>query len=155
MRCAPASVVAKLIEHRAEVDPPCRGVLSPHPLANLGVWACSNPYCLETAQLLLDAKSDINIQQEAKGVFKAIEMINRTRLRLFGSNSALVQFFAEWTTTPLGFACFYGCDEYVEFLLRHDADPNKTNARGKTPFQLARGQSVVKIIKDFKSIQSI
>ena len=44
VRCAPASVVAKLIEYRAEVDPPCRGVLSPHPLANLGVWACSNPY---------------------------------------------------------------------------------------------------------------
>ena len=112
-------------------------------------------YCLETAQLLLDAKSDINLQYEAKGVFKTIEMINRTRLRLFGSDSALVQFFAKWTTTPLGFACFYGCDEFVEFLLRHDADPNKTNARGKRPFQLAKGQSVLKIIEDFKSIQSI
>ena len=124
VRGAPAEVAAKLIEHQADVNPPTKGVNSPHPLANLAVWSCSNPHCIEVAKLLLDAKCDINSRCQVKGVFKAIEMLNRTRLRLFGSESLLVHFFAEWTTTPLGFACFYGGDEFVEFLLLNDADPN-------------------------------
>ena len=155
VRGAPAEVIAKLIEYRADVDPPSKAVNSPHPLANLAVWSCSNPHCFEVARLLLDAKSDINLSCKAKGLFKAIEMINRARLRVLGSDSLLVHFFAEWTTTPLGFACFYGGDEFVEFLLANDADPNLRNVRGNTPFDLARGQSVLKVIRDFKSIQSI
>lgn len=155
VRGAPAEVAAKLIEHQADVNPPTKGVNSPHPLANLAVWSCSNPHCIEVAKLLLDAKCDINSRCQVKGVFKAIEMLNRTRLRLFGSESLLVHFFAEWTTTPLGFACFYGGDEFVEFLLLNDADPNIPNLRGSTAFQLARGQSVLKVIKDFESIQPI
>jgi len=155
VRGAPAKVVAKLLEYQADVNPPSKAVNSPHPLANLAVWSCSNPHCFETAKLLLDAKCEINSCCQARGVFKAIEMVNRARLRLFGSESLLVHFFAEWTTTPLGFACFYGGDEFVEFLLLNDADPNIPNLRGSTPFQLARGQSVLKVIKDFESIQPI
>jgi hypothetical protein len=55
-------------------------------------------------------------------------------------------FYAEWTTTPLGFACFFGGEHLVEFLLRHDADPEIRNTRGHTAFQLARGHSVLTLV---------
>ena len=55
-------------------------------------------------------------------------------------------FYAEWTTTPLGFACFFGGEHLVEFLLQHDADPEIRNARGHTAFQLARGHSVLTLV---------
>ncbi|CAJ1359208.1 unnamed protein product [Effrenium voratum] len=152
VRCAPGEVIAKLIRSRADVNPPSKALGSPNPLANLAVWSCSNPHCFEAADLLLDARADINMCCEAQGIFKAIEMFSRARIQLLGSDSLLVHFFAEWTTTPVGFACFYGGAEFVEFLLAKGADPHKQNARGNTAFQLARGQSVLKVIEDFRSI---
>ena len=50
--CAPTAVVAELIAHGAEVDPESLGACSPHPLANLAVWAPSNPHCMEAGQRL-------------------------------------------------------------------------------------------------------
>lgn len=92
---------------------------------------------------------------EAQGIFHAIELASRAKLLLAGSSSALVHFYAEWTTTPLGFACFFGGEHLVEFLLQHDADPEIRNARGHTAFQLARGHSVLSVIQAYESVRSI
>lgn len=59
------------------------------------------------------------------------------------------------STTPLGVACFFGCDELVEFLLDANADPEKPNARGHTPFQLAQSESVMKVIHLHRTTFSI
>lgn len=149
-RCAPPSVIRKLLEIRADVNPKSRGICTPHPLANVAVWSDMNPHCIEAAKILLEAKSDINLSHESKGLFRAIELASRAQLQMAGSSSALVNFYAEWTTTPLGFACFFGGERFVEFLLQHHADPQIQNARGHTPFELARGQSVLKVIEDFQ-----
>lgn len=145
-RSSPASVISKLIEYRAEVNPESKGFCSPQPLAALAGWSAVNPHCLESARLLLEARSDVNLQAKAKGVFWSLEMLSRARMRL-GSSSLLAQVFAEWTTTPLGFACLYGGDEYAEFLLRARADPHIRNARGHTAFDLARTQNVLKVLE--------
>lgn len=154
-RCAPPDVIRKLIEIRGDVNPESRGICSPHPLSNLAVWSSMNPHCVEAAQVLLEAKSDINLRHEAKGIFHVIELVSRAKLQLVGSSSALVHFYAEWTTTPLGFACFFGGEHLVEFLLQHDADPEIPNARGHTPFELACGHSVLKVIRDYQEVLSI
>ena len=65
--------------------------------------------------------------------------------------TAARNFYAEWTTTPLGFACFFGGERFVEFLLQHHADPQIQNARGHTPFELARGQSVLTLVWEPKA----
>eukprot|EP00435_Cladocopium_sp_Y103_P064254 s242_g25.t4 len=145
-RCAPPDVIRKLIEIRGDVNPESRGICSPHPLSNLAVWSSMNPHC--AAQVLLEAKSDINLRHEAKGIFHVIELVSRAKLQLVGSSSALVHFYAEWTTTPLGFACFFGGEHLVEFLLQHDADPEIPNARGHTPFELACGHSVLTLARE-------
>lgn len=154
-RCAPPDVIRKLIEIRADVNPESRGICSPHPLSNLAVWSSMNPHCVEAARVLLEANSDINMTHEAQGIFHAIELASRAKLLLAGSSSALVHFYAEWTTTPLGFACFFGGEHLVEFLLQHDADPEIRNARGHTAFQLARGHSVLSVIQAYESVLSI
>lgn len=154
-RCAPPEVIRRFIEFGAEVNPRSRGICSPHPISNLAPWSAMNASCREVAMMLVEAKCDVNLKHEAKGLFKAIELVSRAQLQLVGSKSALVHFYSEWTTTPLGFACFFGAEQLVEFLLEHDADPEITNVRGHKPFELARGESVKRVIQEFKSTISI
>ena len=145
-RVAPASVIKALIEYRANVNPESKGLCSPQPLASLAGWSAVNPHVFESARLLLEAKSDVNMQVKAKGIFWCVEMISRARLRL-GSKSVLAQVFAEWTTTLLGFACFFGGDEYAAFLLDNGADPELRNSRGHKPLDLARMRKVADLLK--------
>lgn len=84
IRCAPAGVVAKLLEYQAEIDTRkagLRGVGASQPLAALGVFSCMNPHALEVAQLLLDAKAFIDSQCSGHGVFRLLELLGRARIR--------------------------------------------------------------------------
>eukprot|EP00435_Cladocopium_sp_Y103_P008227 s3145_g2.t1 len=154
IRCAPAGVVAKLLEYRAEIDQKAalRGVGAAQPLAALGVFSSVNPHVLEVAQLLLDAKAFIDSQCPGRGVFHLVELLSRARIRCAPPGSRLVRFFAEWSATPLGIACYFGGHEYVDFLLQAEADPNIRNHRGNTAFQLAYGENVLKVIDQFQTI---
>lgn len=154
IRCAPAGVVAKLLEYQAEIDTQkaaLRGVGAAQPLAALGVFSSVNPHALEVAQLLLDAKASIDSQCPGRGVFRLLELLSRIRVAPC-AGSRLVRFFTECSATPLGIACYFGGHEYVDFLLQAEADPNIKNNRGNTAFQLAHGENVLKVIDQFETI---
>ncbi|CAJ1350356.1 unnamed protein product [Effrenium voratum] len=143
--CAAPEVIAMLLKHGAHANPVRRGTAGIYPLANLAVYASVNPKSLTVADLLLDAKADVNMQYDSShGIFRVLELVSRIRV-MFGSTSPLAHLMAEWTTTPLGYASFFGNDEMVDFLLKARADPEIPNARGRTPIQLARSQRVLSV----------
>ncbi|CAJ1453667.1 unnamed protein product [Effrenium voratum] len=152
---APTSVIRSLLEHKACVNPRKNGLGSAHPLAFLAMRP-ENSKSLEVAKLLLDARADVDLQYRAAGVWRTRELMCRAGVRVLGPRTPkIAQFIAEWSTTPLGVACFFGCDELVEFLLDANADPEKPNARGHTPFQLAQSESVMKVIHLHRTTFSI
>eukprot|EP00913_Durusdinium_trenchii_P002917 g2704.t1 len=144
MSCAPAEVVAKLLEYKAEVNgPTCGGSGASQPFANLALYANVNPASEAVAHLLISARADLNQQCQATGMWKAMELSSRAYLQFAQSSSPLVHLFAEWTTTPLGFACFFGRPALVQLLLDSKSDPEIRNARGKQPFDLTEYEDVL------------
>ncbi|CAJ1392484.1 unnamed protein product [Effrenium voratum] len=152
---APTSVIASLLEHKAQVNPPGGGLGSKHPLSGVAYQSSVSSNALEVAKLLLDARADVNIQYRSTGVWRAGEFACRSALRLRGRGSAVVHFMAEWSTTPLGMACFFGCDELVELLLSARANPEIPNERGRTPIDLARSKSTLELIHHHQTTFSI
>ncbi|CAE7372565.1 Fank1 [Symbiodinium sp. CCMP2456] len=157
--CAPLGVVAKLLEMGAHVNPAAVGGFgTAHPFAHLALTSAVNPHCLEVARLLVQAECNINLQCRAGGFWRLVEMASRCYLQLEAgalparSRSVrcrvLASVFGEWTTTPLGFACLFGSEQMVHFLLEARADAELRNARGHTAFQLARSCSVLKLIQE-------
>eukprot|EP00435_Cladocopium_sp_Y103_P024830 s3914_g6.t1 len=144
-------VIAKLLECRASPNGPrSGGIGTTHPLSLLSINATSNPYAVEAARLLVKAKSNVNQQCKASGVFYGLEMLNRTYLHFARPRSNLMLFTAEWSTTPLGFACLFGSDQLVKLLLEHQGDLEVKNSRGHTPRQLAKSQDVLEVIHRFE-----
>ena len=140
-------MISKLLACGSLIDPPDNGGLGcPHPLAFLSIWATANPDVLEVAQMLISARADVNQQCVASGYWRALEMASRAYLQVCDSSSTLVHYFAEWSTTPLGMACFFGSEELVDLLLTARADPHRRNRRGHTPIQLAQTQRVLEVI---------
>ncbi|CAJ1347640.1 unnamed protein product [Effrenium voratum] len=152
---SPASVIASLLEHKAQVNPPGGGLASKHPLACVAYQSSVSSNTLEVATLLVHAKADVNIQYRSSGVWRTGELMCRSMLRLRGRGSALVSLWAEWSTTPLGFACFFGCDELVDLLLTARANPEIPNERGRTPIDLARSKSTLELIHHHQTTFSI
>ncbi|CAE7602263.1 ANK2 [Symbiodinium pilosum] len=162
--CAPLAVVAKLLELGADVSPPTVGGFgTAHPFAHLALTAAVNPHCLEVARLLVAERCDINQQCAAGGMWRLVEWVSRAYLWLESESMSggafsvrcriLASTFAEWTTTPLGFACLFGSEQMVCFLLEARADSELRNARGHTPFQLAQGWNVLKVIQEHEERQ--
>ena len=155
-RATPPSVIATLLKHGAHANPSECALASAHPLSSLGSRASMGGYCLEVAALLLEARADANIQYRSSGAWRAGELMCRVIVRVAGGRAPpLVHMFAEWSTTPLGFACFNGADELVQLLLDARADPDVMNERGNTPFQLARSRSVLKVLHHHQTTFSI
>lgn len=151
--CAPPQVVSKLLECGSLVNPVgggC-GLGCAHPLSFLSMWASANRHCLEVAQVLLHARADLNQQCVASGRWRALELASRAYLRFSASSSMLVQYYAEWSTTPLGMACFSGSEDLVSFFLEAGADPDIPNLRGHTPIHLASTQRIVEMIEKHQS----
>lgn len=141
----PGSVVARLLLLRAQVDPEERGV-GQHALCNLGLFSAWNVHCLDTAKILVAARANVNLQCRAQGPMWLVELISRARMRLSSHCTPLVRWRAEWTATPLGYACFVGAAEFADFLLSARADPELKNARGHSAHDLAKGHSVLEIL---------
>ena len=153
---APASVVASLLEHGARVNPAGSPFACVHPLAILPWRASTNPHALEVAAMLLEARADVNIQYHSSGAWRAVELICRAGVRASGHRAPrMVQLFAEWSTTPLGFACFFGASDLVQMLLEAQADPELCNERGRLPVQLASSRSVWQVLQHHQATFSV
>lgn len=135
--------------------PVAGGIGTTHPLSLLSINATSNPYAVEAARLLVEADANVNQQCKASGVFYGLEMLNRAYLQFARPRSNLMLFTAEWSTTPLGFACLFGSAELVQLLLEHGGDLEVKNSRGHTPRQLAKSQDVLEVIHRFEHVEYI
>ncbi|CAJ1406562.1 unnamed protein product [Effrenium voratum] len=147
---APPEVISKLLDCGSVVNPmpATNGLGCPHPLSILSLWAWANPSCLEVARILVNAKADVNHQATATGRWRAVELASRAYLQCSSSSSMLLHFFAEWSTTPLGMASFFGSEKLVAFFLAVGADPEIPNWRGHTPIHLARTQTILELIQN-------
>ncbi|CAJ1337567.1 unnamed protein product [Effrenium voratum] len=145
---APPELIACFLKHGADVNPKLNGLGSVHPLANLAISSSISPTCLSSAALLLDARADPNHQYTPRGVWRGRELLCRGLTALGGGAVPLiVHYFAESSTTPLGFACFFGGPELVDLLLARRADVARPNLRGTTPLQLARSPAVLEVLQ--------
>ncbi|CAJ1347642.1 unnamed protein product [Effrenium voratum] len=151
---SPTSVIASMLEHKAQVNPPEGGPSSKHPLAAVAYRSSVSTNTLEVASLLLDAQADVNIRYRSSGRWRAGELMCRSFLRL-RRGPTVAQFLADWSTTPLGFACFFECNELVELLLTARASPEIPNERGRTPVDLARSKSTLDLIHHRQTTFSI
>ena len=137
-------VIAKLLECRG--SPNCLkaggGLGGAQPLAFVALSANFHTHALEVADLLLTARADVNFQCQAGGIFRIAELTSRAYLQIAQPRSLLMLVMAEWSTTPLGFACLYGNSELVEFFLEARADVNAKNARGHVPMDLATSEEI-------------
>ncbi|CAJ1353179.1 unnamed protein product, partial [Effrenium voratum] len=127
--CKTPAAVDLLVQHRADVNrqqgghfklPPITaacGRSAPTSVIAALLWTMSES-STEVAKLLLDARADVNAQRHGSGIGRLGELTTcRGLVMLRGSKAPKVsQFFAEWSTTPLGFACFFGAEELVELL---------------------------------------
>jgi len=145
-------VIAKLLECRASPNGPTSGGIgTTHPVSLLSINARSNPYAIDVANLLMKGGSNINQQCKASGVFYGLEILNRTYLHFAKPRSNLMIFSAEWSTTPLGFACLFGSGQLVKLLLEQKGDLQVKNSRGHTPKQLAKSREVIEVIETFEA----
>lgn len=143
-------VIAKLLELRADPNPPQRGGLGiKQPLSFLAINAKSHAFALETAKVLLEARSDVNLRCSAGALFYSVEMCSRLLVRVAPSGrvSTLTKYMAEWSMTPLGAASLFAQEEFVELLLAYKGDPTIRNARGKLPLDLAKSVRTRKLLQ--------
>ena len=146
-------VIAKLLELRANPNPPQQGGLGiKQPLSFLAINVKSHAFALETAKVLLEARSDVNLRCSAGALFYSVEICSRLYVRVApsGRARALMGDIAEWSTTPLGIACMSAQEEFVALLLAYRGDPTIRNARGKTPSDLARSIRIQKLLQGHK-----
>jgi len=155
-RSAPTSVIAALLKHGADVNPRRGAAACNHPFVGVANRWTMSESSTEVAKLLLDARADVNAQRHGSGIGRLWELTCRGLVMLRGSKAPKVtQFFAEWSTTPLGFACFFGAEELVELLLEAKADCELRNARGRTPLQLTQSAAVLNVLHRHQTTFSI
>lgn len=143
-------VIAKLLECRASPNGPrVAGLGIAQPLAFVCLNASSNSHAVETAQLLLAARADVNQQCSASGLLYGMELLHRTYIQFIKARSLFIEATAEWSTSPLGIACLFQCRPLVELFLDAKGDVNLKNSRGRTPLQLARSEEIRQILMQF------
>jgi len=140
-KLAPVGVVARLLELRADPNL-SQGGESASPLMGVAYYTKGlSRYAVEVAGLLAQARADVNQAQRASGVWRFAELVCRASQRC-GKDSALIRYFAENSSTPLGLAAYYANEPMISFLLSARADVNHRNHRGHTPLMLAaKGQT--------------
>ncbi|CAE7898713.1 unnamed protein product [Symbiodinium necroappetens] len=143
---APCEVVARLLELRADVLGGGGGVAC-SPLHNVAFSGDSHND-LRNAQLLLDNKADVNQRCRPEGIFRPIELMARVSSRCAGRSGALVRFFGNLSSTPLGWCAVFGNEGLLTFLLRERADPEIRNNRGLRAIDLATSERVRTILRD-------
>ncbi|CAK9064662.1 unnamed protein product [Durusdinium trenchii] len=146
---SPPEVIAKLLQSRASPNAPGRSSgLGMSPLSFLAITANSNPHALPIAQLLVAATADLNAQVRCGGIFRALELLSRAYLQIATPRSVLMMAMAEQSTTPLGFACLFDCQQLVNFLLDARADAEVRNSRGHRPIDLVQSQEIAQVLRE-------
>eukprot|EP00438_Fugacium_kawagutii_P003792 Skav211105 [mRNA] locus=scaffold3323:19083:36601:- [translate_table: standard] len=148
---APCEVLARMIELRADVRGGRGGLGSASPLHSLAN-AGDSKNTLEVAQLLLESRANINQVCQPEGICRTIELMSRAygqycSLRGFESG-AVVNFFRDSSTTPLGWCVTMENEGLLTFLLCARADPEIRNNRGLRPIDFAMSDRVRRILKD-------
>lgn len=148
---APVEALAKLVEARADVNL-CSGGAGLPVLAGIAMSRIC-PHAVETAELLVKARADVDLRFQPGGPFRALELISRgyAKVTMRKEIPFALKWFGEVTSgsTALGVACFCGNEDMVEFLLLASADPDSRNNRGHTPVQLARHTHTRRVLEDF------
>eukprot|EP00435_Cladocopium_sp_Y103_P018335 s2615_g4.t1 len=105
---APVEVVIRLLEVKADPmhtggGPDCG------PLDSLPFMSNAGSHSLEIAQLLIDARADVNKSSRPRGLHYLFHRACQSYMRYLTSNPPVsIRMCAEITTTPLGKACFLG-----------------------------------------------
>ncbi|CAE7811736.1 warA [Symbiodinium sp. CCMP2456] len=138
-RASPVEVVARLLERGANVND-SHGGHSKSPLQCTTLFSKTTPrVSLAHAQLLLDARADVNQPGCTTGLFRMLEMGSRLA-NCCGMDGPLLRYLAESSSTPLGFAALLGNRPLASLLLSAKADPDIPNSRGHSPRQMASAE---------------
>ncbi|CAL1167854.1 unnamed protein product [Cladocopium goreaui] len=144
---APVEVVNRLLEVKADPvhtggGPDCG------PLDALPFMSNAGGHSLEIAQLLIDARADVNKSSRPRGLHYLFHRACQSYMRYLTSNPPVsIKICAEITTTPLGKACLFGRSDLVDFLLAARADPYIRNTQGHTAWDLTSNADVLQALE--------
>eukprot|EP00438_Fugacium_kawagutii_P009560 Skav231890 [mRNA] locus=scaffold708:262658:264354:- [translate_table: standard] len=143
----PTMVLSRLLELPADVNGGQGGYGSLSPLHNIA-FSGGSSNDLRSAQLLLASRADINQVFQPKGPARAMELLARCYCRCRKVEPpAVANFFANLSTTPLGWCAIYDNEQLLIFLLRARADPEIRNNRGLRPIDFAGSDNIKRILQ--------
>ena len=137
---APCEVLAKLLELRADVT-------SSSPFFSVAFAGGSNN-SLNSARMLLGSKADVNQRQLVVGIERKIELAARAYCLCCREPPILAKFFANISTTPLGYAAMFNNEDFLIFLLCARADPEIKNNRNLRPIDLASSERIRQLLRE-------
>lgn len=118
------------------------------PLDALPFMSNAGGHSLEIAQLLIDARADVNKSSRPRGLHYLFHRACQSYMRYLTSNPPVsIKICAEITTTPLGKACLFGRSDLVDFLLAARADPYIRNTQGHTAWDLTSNADVLQALE--------
>ena len=141
---APYEVLAQLLDKGAAVNGGSGGLASASPLHMLALGEAN----LESAELLLEHKADINQVCQPQGLAKSMELIYRLYNQFSTKPTIILRYLRDLSTTPLGFCAILGNEALLTFLLRARADVEIKNNRGLTAMELARSEQIREILRN-------
>jgi len=141
-RGAEPAAILKLIELRADVNPPT----GCHAWSTLAMLFQGHPHGLDTAQTLLDAKVDLSNKGTYGPVMTAIANFFYAYDNIKQDPPLVVKVVANHPGPALTSAMVYQQTELIEFLLEAKADPMQKNCRGLTSFDLAESSEMKQVL---------
>ncbi|CAE7266858.1 unnamed protein product [Symbiodinium necroappetens] len=123
---APLPVIAKLLELRANVnggEAGTGGAGNVSPLGLLSFGFEENPDLIETAQLLLDKRANVNQVAQLQGLPRIMELTSRAVASYRRNSSEFVKCTSAWGSSPLGYCVVMECEELLAFLCTHEPIP--------------------------------
>ncbi|CAJ1348708.1 unnamed protein product, partial [Effrenium voratum] len=103
---------------------------------------------LESAQLLLDQKADVNQRCQPAGRFRTLELSCRAVGLCRGAPGIFVNIFSNISTTPLGSCAMTDQKDLATFLLLARADPEIPNNRGQRAADLVVSRQMRELLQE-------
>ena len=138
--------LAKLLELRANPNGGKGGGASLPPLSSLAFASATGNNVLESAQLLLDKKADVNQKCQPEDAYRLLEVSCRAYGFCSKKSGMLVKLLSDVSTTPLGACALLGSTELAEFLLQARADPEIRNNRRLRAVDLAVSEQMRQLL---------